>query len=83
MTALVQMSKTMDAPDRVEFFGGITEMLEQASHTEHLMEPFMILSTSAFRGFELTPPEAMVLDEVLEIASQMSEVLARGDGSVH
>ena len=61
----------------------IADLLTKAATTDSLMEPFMLLSTSAFRGFTMSPPEALVLDEVLEIAGHTSEVLARGDERVH
>lgn len=80
---LVRMAETLEATDRVEFFREVVKLLGKAGHTDELMEPFMLLSTSAFRGFSMSPPEAFVLDEILEIAGHTSEVLARGDELVH
>ena len=80
---LQRMAKSLDEDERAGFFGAIADLLRRAEETPELMEPFMLLSTSAFRGFVMTAPEAILLDEVLERASHMSEVLARADGPVH
>lgn len=80
---LVRMAEVLEATDRVKFFREIVTLLGRAGHTDELMEPFILLSTSAFRGFSMSPPEAFVLDEILEIAGHTSEVLARGDELLH
>ncbi|MDG2304319.1 MAG: hypothetical protein P8R42_06615 [Candidatus Binatia bacterium] len=83
LETLQRMAESSDEHERAGFFRGIAHLIRRARETHELMEPFMLLSTSAFQGFTLTAPEAMVLDEALEMASHMSEVLARDDGPVH
>ena len=69
--------------DQAAFFGRIQRGMEAARDPVDLAEPFMELSASAFMGFEFSPPVAMLLDQVLMYASQLSEVLSIEDDERH
>ena len=69
--------------DQLVFFDEIRVQIEKADSVEQLLEPFMALSTSAFRGFSMNWESIAILDEVLETSSHISEILARGDDTVH
>jgi hypothetical protein len=69
--------------DQLVFFDEIRVRIEKALSIEELLDPFMALSTSAFRGFSMNWESIAILDEVLETSSHISEILARGEGTVH
>ncbi|MDG2307196.1 MAG: hypothetical protein P8R42_21610 [Candidatus Binatia bacterium] len=81
--SLQRLSEFLDGHERARFFREIADLIRSANETDERMEPFMRLSTNAFQGFTVSPPEAIVLDEVLETASNVSEVLARDDAAIH
>ncbi|HAC80263.1 MAG: hypothetical protein P8K76_10745 [Candidatus Binatia bacterium] len=69
--------------DQLVFFDEIRVRIEKAHSVDELLEPFMALSTSAFRGFAMNWESIAILDEVLETSSHISEILARGEETVH
>ena len=83
LETLGKMAEGLGGEDRASFFTSIAEGIRVAEEPADLMDPFLTLSTSAFRGFHMTMAETLLLDEVLERASAMSEVLARGDEPTH
>ena len=71
----------LDAEHR--FFSSVLRGIEQASEAEDLVDPFMQLSMSAFSGFQLDPPVAMLLDQVLAKAQRLSEALSLEESDLH
>ena len=69
--------------DQAAFFGRIHAGMTNARDAVDLAEPFMELSASAFMGFDFSPPVAMLLDQLLLYASQLSEVLSLDEGEIH
>lgn len=69
--------------DQLIFFDDIRIRIEKALSVEELLEPFLALSTSAFRGFSMNWESIAILDEVLETSSHISEILARDGTTVH
>ncbi|MEM9176312.1 MAG: hypothetical protein AAGC67_13880 [Myxococcota bacterium] len=69
--------------DQAAFFGRIHAGMTNARDAVDLAEPFMELSASAFMGFDFSPPTAMLLDQVLIYASQLSEVLSLDEDEIH
>ena len=69
--------------DQAAFFGRIHAGMTNAHDAVDLAEPFMELSASAFMGFDFSPPVAMLLDQLLLYASQLSEVLSLDEGEIH
>jgi hypothetical protein len=58
--------------DQEQFFGRIRAGIEHAREADDLAEPFMELSTSAFRGFHYSAPAHHLLDRVLAVAQTFS-----------
>ncbi len=69
--------------DQAAFFGRIHAGMSNARDAVDLAEPFMELSASAFMGFDFSPTIAMLLDQVLLYASQLSEVLSLDEDEIH
>ena len=69
--------------DQATFFGRIAEGMGNARDAVDLAEPFMELSMSAFMGFDFSAPVAMLLDQVLAYASQLSEVLSLDETEIN
>ena len=69
--------------DQEAFFGRIYAGMTNAKDAVDLAEPFMELSASAFMGFDFSPPVAMLLDQLLLHASQLSEVLSLDEDEIH
>jgi hypothetical protein len=61
----------------------ILAAVEQADETDDLLEPFLLLATTAFQGFELTLESHFVIDDLLERAQLLSEALAIGTEERH
>ena len=55
--------------------------LRAAEHPDDLAGPFLELSTTAFRGFSLSPTAAALADEVL--AQRIALTLSAEDGTAH
>ena len=69
--------------DQAAFFRRIHAGMSSAREAVDLAEPFMELSASAFVGFEFSPSVAVLLDQVLLYASQLSEVLSLDEEEIH
>ena len=65
------------------FFEHIRRGLEGARETQDLADPFLQLSTSAFRGFQFSPDVAVLLDRLLAAAQGLSVLLAAEEETRH
>lgn len=83
LEALRQSVAEEGKADQEAFFGRIHAGMARADDAVDLAEPFMELSASAFMGFDFSPPVAMLLDQLLVYASQLSEVLSLDEGEIH
>jgi hypothetical protein len=83
LRAIVVSVEEEERADQVRFFSAILNGVENARDATDLAEPFMELSMSAFVGFDYSPPTAMLLDQVLLHAGQLSEVLSLDDEERH
>ena len=79
LRALVYAVEEEGRDDQARFFGAIQKGVERARDGTDLAEPFMELSMSAFVGFDYSPSTAMLLDQILLQAQQLSEVLSLED----
>lgn len=82
LAALVQSAEEEGSADQAQFFGRILRGMQMAREPVDLAEPFMELSTSAFLGFDFSPSVALLLDQVLMYAGQLSEVLSLDDDEI-
>ncbi len=83
LEVLRQSASEEGKADQAAFFGRIHAGMSRARDAVDLAEPFMELSASAFMGFDFSPPVAMLLDQLLLHASQLSEVLSLDEGEIH
>ena len=81
--AIVASVEAEQKPDQERFFGAILRAIEGARDATDLAEPFMELSMSAFVGFDYSPSVAMLLDQLLLHAQQLSEVLSLDDDELN
>lgn len=82
LRALCALSESASSPDQQRFFTAILAGIERARDGVDLAEPFMELSMSAFMGFRYDSASAMLLDELLAKAQQLTEVLSLDDAEV-
>ena len=83
LLGLRRLAEEEGQPEQREFFARIAGGLEHASSAEDLAGPLMELSTSAFRGFQLSAATTFLLDEVLEKASHLTQALSADAEGVH
>ena len=69
--------------DQASFFARIRSGVQNAQDAEDLADPFMELSTSAFRGFLFSPSVELRLDEVLAIAQTLAATLSASGEKLH
>jgi hypothetical protein len=83
LRALCVLAESSARPDQERFFAAILAGIECARDGVDLAEPFMELSTSAFRGFRFDSASAMLLDDLLAKAQDLTEVLSVDESVVH
>lgn len=74
--ALVELTGEGEHTDQQSFFASILSGVENAREAEDLADPFMQLSMSAFMGFSFSAPTAMLLDQLLARAQNLTESLS-------
>ncbi|MEE3328362.1 MAG: hypothetical protein VX252_13575 [Myxococcota bacterium] len=77
LRALIETAEADGEPEVSAFFVRILKQIEAAQEEADLADPFMELSTSAFRGFSMSFGVTLLLDEILDHSARISEVLAR------
>lgn len=77
LRALCESAEADGDLEILTFFERIVKMIEAAQDQADLADPFMELSTSAFRGFAMSFGVTLLLDEILDRSARISEVLAR------
>ena len=82
LRALCETAEADGEPEVSAFFDRIRKQVEAAQDEADLADPFMELSTSAFRGFSMSFGVPLLLDEVLDRSARISEVLARDPNEV-
>lgn len=82
LRALCALAESSERPDQQRFFAAILAGIERARDGVDLAEPFMELSMSAFMGFRFDASTAMLLDELLAKAQDLTEVLSIDESEV-
>ena len=77
LRALCETAEADGEPEILAFFERILKQIEAAQEEADLADPFMELSTSAFRGFAMSFGVTLLLDDILDRSARISEVLAR------
>ena len=70
-------------PEQASFSERIRTGVERAREPDDLAEPFLELSTSAYRGFAFSAPVELLLDRVLEAAQTLATTLSASSDAEH
>lgn len=74
---------TIEDRDAGSFFEEIASAVRQAEEYTDLMGPFMMLSTTAFRGFSFDLTTEALVDDLLAVAQTLSATLAADENVRH
>jgi hypothetical protein len=80
---LIAYLDTIEDRGAASFFEEIAAAVRLAENYTDLMGPFMMLSTTAFRGFSFDITAEALVDDVLAVAQTMSATLAADDNVRH
>ena len=83
LEGLIQYLNGAGDPMALGFFSQIYDMTANVEEEEQLLELFMALSSTAFQGFTLDPYAALLTDEILAFAEQISHTFSASGNSVH
>ena len=83
LSALEQQLERERQSATLAFFRGIAAAIRAAEEPDDLAGPFLELSTTAFQGFRLSAPAAVLVDEVLERAQRIALTLSADASSEH
>lgn len=81
--ALLALLDKDGAVQEMLFFTTNLLALQQATEPMDIGELFLQLSTTAFLGFEFSPAQAVLVDELLEQAEQLAHVLSADSNQAH
>ncbi|MEM6707507.1 MAG: hypothetical protein AAF648_01855 [Pseudomonadota bacterium] len=81
--ALLERFKDDGALYEMSFFAVQYDALNRATDDVSIAELFMQLSSVAFLGFQFTPQQAVMVDELLAKAEQMAHALSADDDQAH
>lgn len=76
LTAILTLLEGEDKRDQEVFFASIRRSIEAAREPADLADPFIQLSMSAFLDFRFDSSVAMVLDELLMHAQELTQVMS-------
>lgn len=65
------------------FFSQAQQLLGRVESEEKLLELFIMLSVTAFQGFQLDPMENIMADQILAHAGRVSHAFSADSGNVH
>ena len=80
LESLGSLARDEGETDQVAFFAFVAAGVERAREADDLAEPFMELSTAAFRGFAYSAPVSFLLDQALLVAQTLSHTLSATGG---
>lgn len=80
---LVEYLELSAQPQALRFFEGARTQLDNVRDEADLLEFFMVLSTTAFQGFQLDPVGSMLTDRILAYAEQTAHTFSASDGQGH
>ncbi|MFO0690120.1 MAG: hypothetical protein U0900_15590 [Myxococcota bacterium] len=83
LNAILELLAETDEPEQEAFFLSIRRAIEAARHPDDLADPFIQLSMSAFLGFQFPSPVAMVLDQLLMHAQELTLVMSLEERELH
>ena len=65
------------------FFRQVEHRLGHVQEEDELLELFLMLSMTAFQGFQLDPMGAMMADNLLGYAQDIAHTFSADDGTAH
>jgi hypothetical protein len=75
LTAICRLVED-EHPEQLRYFSSLLRSIESVSTPVDLADPLMQLSMSAFLGFDYSPSVALLLDQLLGQAQELTEVLS-------
>ena len=76
LETLVKLARDEGSRDQEAFFDSVRAGVERAREVDDLADPFMLLSTAAFRGYAFSAPVQVLLDRVLAQAQTVAHALS-------
>ena len=67
----------------LSFFQQVQHRLDNVEEEDELLELFILLSMTAFQGFQMDPMGAMLADRILSYAEQIAHTFSAGDATAH
>lgn len=80
---LVEHLELTGQTQALSFFQQVQHRLEHVEEEDELLELFMMLSMTAFQGFQLDPLGAMLADQILAYAEQIAHTYSVSSGTAH
>ena len=80
LTAYLESSRQLHA---LQFFQQVELRLAHVQEEDDLLDLFMMLSMTAFQGFQMDPMASMLADRILAYAEQIAHTFSASDDSVH
>ena len=65
------------------FFQHVEHLLINVQEEDELLDLFMLLSMTAFQGFQLDPMGAVMADHILSYAQDIAHTFSADDGTAH
>ena len=80
---LVEYLEQSYQPQALGFFQQVQHRLIQVDEEDDLLELFMMLSMTAFQGWQMDPLGSMMADRILGYAEQVAHTFSASDDNVH
>lgn len=83
MEHLIEYLALSGQPEALAFFQQMRDRLDNVQEEDDLLELFMLLSMTAFQGFQMDPTGAMLADGVLSYAEEIAHTFSADDATAH
>ncbi len=83
VTHLVEHLEISGQAQALAFFQQVQQRLAQVEDEDDLLALFMLLSTTAFQGFQLDHIGSMLADHILAYAEQTAHTFSASDSTAH
>lgn len=83
VTDLVDYLEQSYQPQALAFFQQVQHRLAHVDEEDDLLELFMMLSMTAFQGWQMDPMGSMMADRILAYAEQVAHTFSASNDNVH
>lgn len=83
MDHLIEHLALSGQPKPLSFFQQVQDRLDNVEEEGDLLELFMLLSMTAFQGFQMDPMGAMLADRILSYAEEIAHTFSADDATAH